>query len=205
LALALPGLPWRSKWLPETAACFPHTPSKETGVIHYAGIRSGELSIRTRDILTSYSRIAMVGVSGNPTRASYRALVHMKSKGYTVYPVNPSYDEILGLKCYKSLLDIQEPVDIVDIFRRADTVIPLIGESLEVGAKVFWMQIGVVNEDAAAQAAAAGLEVVMDRCVKIEHCRFFGKKDYGLDVVGLQTGVLTSDRYECIFPGPDKP
>jgi uncharacterized protein len=63
----------------------------------------------------------------------------------------------------------------------------------------------VINEEAAAQAAAAGLEVVMDRCVKIEHCRFFGKKDYGLDVVGLQTGVLTSDRYECIFPGHDKP
>jgi predicted CoA-binding protein len=166
---------------------------------------SGELSARPRDILTTYSRIAMVGVSGNPTRASYRALVHMKSKGYTVYPVNPSYDDILGLKCYKSLLDITDPVDIVDIFRRADTVIPLIGEALEVGAKVFWMQIGVVHEAAAAQAAAAGLEVVMDRCVKIEHCRFFGKKDYGLDVVGLQTGVLTSDRYECMFPGPEKP
>ena len=105
-------------------------------MIHYAGIMSGELSARTRDILTTYSRIAMVGVSGNPTRASYRALVHMKSKGYTVYPVNPSYDEILGLKCYKSLLDIQEPVDIVDIFRRADTVIPLIGEALEVVRRV---------------------------------------------------------------------
>ena len=174
-------------------------------MIHYAGIMSGELSTRPRDILTQYSRIAMVGVSGNPTRASYRALVHMKSKGYTVYPVNPSYDDILGLQCYKSLLDIQEPVDIVDIFRRADTVMPLIGEALEIGAKVFWMQIGVVNEEAAAQAAAAGLEVVMDRCVKIEHCRFFGKKDYGLDVVGLHTGVLTSDRYACIFPGPEKP
>jgi hypothetical protein len=123
----------------------------------------------------------MVGVSGNPTRASYRALVPMKSKGYTVYPVNPSYDEILGLKCYKPLLDIPDPVDIVDIFRRADTVLPLIGEALEVGAKVFWMQIGVVHEEAAAQAAAAGLEVVMDRCVKIEHCRFFGQKDYGLE------------------------
>lgn len=172
---------------------------------HYAGIMSGELSARPRDILTTYSRIAMVGVSGNSTRASYRALVHMKSKGYTVYPVNPSYEEILGLPCYKSLLDIKEPVDIVDIFRRADTVIPLIGESLEIGAKVFWMQIGVVHEDAATQAAAAGLEVVMDRCVKIEHCRFFGKKDYGLDVVGLHTGVLTSDRYECMFPGPEKP
>src|SRR5207247_3949130 len=122
-------------------------------------------------------------------RASYRALVHMKSKGYTVYPVNPSYDEILGLKCYKSLLDIQDQVDIVDIFRRADTVIPLIGESLEVGAKVFWMQIGVVNEEAAAQAAAAGLEVVMDRCGKIELCSLFVMTTLGLCFVSLYLAV----------------
>jgi uncharacterized protein len=168
-------------------------------VAKYAGIMTGSLSERTRDILTQHQRIAMVGVSGNPTRASYRALVHMKSKGYTVYPVNPSYDEILGLKCYKSLLDIKEPVDIVDIFRRGDTVLPLVDEALEIGAKVFWMQIGVFNDEAAAKAAAAGMEVVMDRCVKIEHCRFYGKKDYGLDVVGLQTGVLTADRFECVF------
>jgi uncharacterized protein len=168
-------------------------------VAHYAGIMTGTLSDRTRELLTHYRRIAMVGVSGNPTRASYRALVHMKSKGYTVYPVNPSYDEILGLKCYKSLLDIPEPVDIVDIFRRGDTVLPLVGEAVEIGAKVFWMQIGVINEEAATKAAEAGLEVVMDRCVKIEHCRFYGKKDYGLDVVGLQTGVLTADRFECVF------
>ena len=120
--------------------------------MRYAGIMTGELSERTRDVLTRYHRIAMVGVSGNPTRASYRALVHMQSKGYTVYPVNPSYEEILGLKCYKSLLDIKEPVDIVDIFRRPETVTPLIGEALEIGAKVFWMQIGVINEDAAAKA-----------------------------------------------------
>jgi predicted CoA-binding protein len=167
--------------------------------MRYAGIMTGDLSERTRNLLHRYRRIAMVGVSGNPTRASYRALVHMKSKGYTVYPVNPSYDEILGLKCYKSLLDIKEPVDIVDIFRRPDTVMPLIGEALEIGAKVFWMQIGVINEEAAQKAAEAGLEVVMDRCVKIEHCRFYGKKDFGLDVVGLQTGVLTADRFECVF------
>ncbi|GIX45893.1 MAG: CoA-binding protein [Candidatus Tectimicrobiota bacterium] len=165
----------------------------------YAGIMSGEISTRTRDILTRYRRIAMVGVSGNPTRASYRALVHMKSKGYIIYPVNPSYEEILGLKCYKSLLEIKEPVDIVDVFRRGDTVLPLVSEAREIGAKVFWMQIGVINEEAAAKAAEAGMEVVMDRCVKIEHCRFFGKKDFGLDVVGLHTGVITSDRFECIF------
>ncbi len=165
----------------------------------YAGIMTGELSVQPRNILTQYRRIAMVGVSGNPTRASYRALVHMKSKGYTVYPVNPSYDEILGLKCYKSLLDIDKPVDIVDIFRRPEMVLPLVSEALEIGAKVFWMQIGVINEEAAAKATAAGMEVVMDRCVKIEHCRFYGKKDYGLDVVGLQTGVVTADRFACVF------
>ena len=165
----------------------------------YAGIMTGELSEKTRDLLTQYRRIAMVGVSGNPTRASYRAMVHMLSKGYTVYPVNPGYDEILGVKCYQSLLDIKEPIDIVDIFRNPDMVVPLVSEAREVGAKVFWMQIGVINEEAAAKAAEAGMEVVMDRCVKIEHCRFYGKKDYGLDVVGLQTGVLTADRFECVF------
>ena len=166
---------------------------------HYAGIMTGEISARTRDLLTRYRRIAMVGVSGNPTRASYRALVHMKSKGYTVYPVNPGTQEILGLRCYRSLEDIGEPVDIVDIFRRGETVLPLVAEARAIGAKVFWMQIGVINNEAAQQAAQQGMEVVMDRCVKIEHCRFFGKKDYGLDVLGLNTGVISANRYECMF------
>src|SRR5262249_60175450 len=105
-----------------------------------------------------------------------------------VYPVNPSYDEIVGLKCYKSLLDIQDPVDIVDIFRRADTVLPLIGEALEVGAKVFWMQIGVVNEDAAAQAAAAGVGRWRGRSLQIEDRPLFCQKDHWLDLGGLRTG-----------------
>jgi hypothetical protein len=160
---------------------------------------SGELSTRTRDILVRHRRIAMVGVSGNRTRASYRALVHMKSKGYTIYPVNPGTEEILGLRCYRSLEEIGAPVDIVDIFRRGDTVLPLVAEAAAIGAKVFWMQIGVINKEAARAAARAGMEVVMDRCVKIEHCRFFGKKDYGLDVVGLNTGIITASRYECVF------
>ena len=171
---------------------------------HYAGIMTGELSTRTRDILTRYRRIAMVGVSGNPTRASYRALVHMKSKGYTVYPVNPGTEEILGLRCYPSLREIGEPVDIVDIFRRGDTVMPLVGEARAIGAKVFWMQIGVINDAAAREAARQDMEVVMDRCVKIEHCRFFGKKDFGLDVVGLNTGIITASRYECMFDIGDR-
>jgi predicted CoA-binding protein len=166
---------------------------------NYAGIMTGELSSRTRDLLTKDRRIAMVGVSGNPTRASFRALVHMKSKGYTVYPVNPGTDQILGLRCYSSLAEIGQPIDIVDIFRRGETVMPLVEEAKAAGAKVFWMQIGVHNDEAAKAASRAGMEVVADRCVKIEHCRFFGKKDYGLDVVGLNTGVLTAKRYECVF------
>ncbi len=76
---------------------------------------------------------------------------------------------------------------------------PLVAEAKAIGAKVFWMQIGVHNEEAAKAAARAGMEVVADRCVKIEHCRFFGKKDYGLDVVGLHTGVITAKRFECVF------
>lgn len=166
---------------------------------NYAGIMTGRLSAHTRDILTQYRRIAMVGVSANPTRASYRALVHMKSKGYTVYPVNPGTEQILGLRCYGSLGEIGLPVDIVDIFRRGETVLPLVAEARAIGAKVFWMQIGVINEEAAKAAACEGMDVVTDRCVKIEHCRFFGKKDYGLDVVGLNTGVITASRYECVF------
>jgi uncharacterized protein len=160
---------------------------------------TGALSERTKQILTTYRRIAMVGVSGSPTRASYRAMVHMLSKGYTVYPINPRYEEILGVRCYGSLLELDQPVDIVDIFRRGDTVMPLVDEASRIGAKVFWMQIGVINEDAAAAAEKAGMEVIMDRCVKIEQCRFFGKKDYGLDVVGLNTGVISANRVDCHF------
>jgi uncharacterized protein len=165
----------------------------------YAGIMTGALSDRTKLILTRYRRIAMVGVSGSPTRASYRAMVHMLSKGYTVYPVNPQYESILGVPCFHTLLDIGQPVDIVDIFRRADTVMPLVEEAHQIGAAVFWMQIGVVNEEAKTRAEALGMEVIMDRCVKIEQCRFFGKKDYGLDVVGLNTGVISANRTDCHF------
>ena len=165
----------------------------------YAGIMTGSLSERTKEILTTNRRIAMVGVSGSPTRASYRAMVHMLSKGYTVYPVNPRYEEILGVRCYGSLQEIDQPVDIVDIFRRGDTVMPLVDEAKQIAAKIFWMQIGVINEDAATAAQEAGMEVIMDRCVKIEQCRFFGKKDYGLDVVGLSTGVLCANRVDCDF------
>jgi len=168
-------------------------------VTEYAGIMTGSLSERTKTILTRYRSIAMVGVSGSPTRASYRAMVHMLSKGYTVYPVNPQYEEILGRRCYGSLLEVPRPVDIVDVFRKPETVMPLVDEAKQIGARVFWLQIGVVNEAAAQRAESLGMQSVVDRCVKIEHCRFFGKKDFGLDVVGLNTGVICANRHDCHF------
>ena len=141
-------------------------------------------------ILTRYKNIAMVGLSPNPYRPSHFAAIYMLAEGYNIIPVNPATKEILGRKCYASLKDIPEPVDIVDIFRKPSDVPPLAQEAIEIGAKVVWMQLGVINEAAAATAQAAGLEVVMDRCVKIEHARFFG----GLNLIGLNTGVITSRR-----------
>ncbi len=141
-------------------------------------------------ILTHYKNIAMVGLSPNPYRPSHFAAIYMLAEGYNIIPVNPGAKEILGRKCYASLKDIPEPVDIVDIFRKPSDVPPLAQEAIEIGAKVVWMQLGVINEEAAATAQAAGLEVVMDRCVKIEHARFFG----GLNLIGLNTGVITSRR-----------
>ncbi len=114
----------------------------------------------------------------------------MLSEGYTVIPVNPRETEILGQKCYASLRDIPVPVDIVDIFRDPKAVPPIVEEAIAINAKVVWMQLGVINEEAAQRARDAGLEVVMDACVKIEHARFFG----GLSTIGLNTGVISSRR-----------
>ena len=143
-------------------------------------------------ILTAHDTIAMVGLSADPMRPSHFAAIYMQAHGYRVIPVNPrAVDEkILGEVVYPTLSDVPEPVGIVDVFRRPDVVAPIAEEAIAVGAKVLWMQLGVVNEDAAALARAGGLDVVMDRCVKIEHARFFG----GLHRVGMNTGVITSRR-----------
>jgi len=147
------------------------------------------------DILTRYRRIAMVGLSGNPYRPSHFAAIYMLAEGYEVIPINPSETEILGRKSYPSLRALAEvdpaAVELVDIFRTPADVPPLVEEAIAVGAKVVWMQLGVVHEEAARHAVAAGLDVVMDRCVKIEHARFFG----GLNLIGLNTGVITSRRH----------
>jgi predicted CoA-binding protein len=143
-------------------------------------------------LLTTNHTIAMVGLSADPMRPSHFAAIYMQSAGYDIIPVNPRYagETILGQPVYASLEAIPRPVDIVDVFRRAEEVPALARSAIAIGAKVLWMQLGVVNEEAARIARQAGLEVVMDRCVKIEHARFFG----GLNLVGMNTGVITSRR-----------
>jgi predicted CoA-binding protein len=143
-------------------------------------------------LLTTNHTIAMVGLSADPMRPSHFAAIYMQSAGYDIIPVNPRYagETILGQPVYASLEEIPRPVDIVDVFRRAEEVPALARSAIAIGAKVLWMQLGVVNEEAARLAREAGLEVVMDRCVKIEHARFFG----GLNLVGMNTGVITSRR-----------
>ena len=143
-------------------------------------------------ILTENNTIAMVGLSADPMRPSHFAAIYMQSEGYDIIPVNPRYagGTILGQTVYSSLREIPRPVDIVDVFRRPSETPELAREAIAIGAKVFWLQLGVINEGAAEIAREGGLEVVMDRCVKIEHARFFG----GLNLVGMNTGVVTSRR-----------
>jgi uncharacterized protein len=143
-----------------------------------------------RRILKQARTIAVVGLSANWWRPSYFAAKYMQEHGYRVIPVNPAYPEVLGEKCYASLRDIPEKVDIVDCFRKSEEIPPIAADAVAIGARVLWMQIGVINHDAAATARAAGLDVVMDRCVKIEHARLFG----GLNWAGVNTKVISSKR-----------
>jgi predicted CoA-binding protein len=144
-------------------------------------------------ILTSCRTIAMVGLSSNYYNASSFAAIYLDANGYDIVPVNPAQAgkrEIMGRRVYASLREAaaDHEIEIVDVFRPSREVVPIAREAVEIGAKVLWMQLGVINEEAAAIARAAGLEVVMDRCCKIEHARFFG----GLRTIGLNTGVVTS-------------
>src|SRR3990172_9383217 len=124
-----------------------------------------------RRILKENRVIAVVGLSAKRHRPSYSVAQYLLEHGYRVIPVNPSYQEVLGQKCYPSLRDIPEKIDIVDCFRRSAEIVPIAEEAIAVGAKVLWMQIGVINEAAAKKARKAGLDVVMDLCIKIEHAR----------------------------------
>jgi predicted CoA-binding protein len=143
-----------------------------------------------RRILKENRVIAIVGLSADWYRPSYFAAKYMQEHGYRVIPVNPKYDAILGEKCYRSVRDIPERIDIVDVFRKSADVGPVADDAIAIRAKVLWQQLGVKNEAAAAKARAAGLETVLDRCVKIEHGRLFG----GLNWVGVNTKVISAKR-----------
>ena len=143
-----------------------------------------------RRILKDSRTIAVVGLSANWYRPSYFAAKYMQEHGYRVIPVNPQYGEVLGERCYARLTDVPDKVDIVDCFRAASEIPAIVEDAIAIGAKVIWMQLGIVDNEAARRAREAGLEVVMDRCVKIEHARLFG----GLNFVGVNTKVISSKR-----------
>lgn len=143
-----------------------------------------------RKILKETSTIAMVGLSDKWYRPSNFAAKYLLDHGYRVIPVNPAYKEVLGQKCYKSLLDIKEKIDVVDCFRKAEEIPEIARHAVKIGAKVLWMQLGIENEEAIKIAENAGLEVVMNRCMKIEHGRLFG----GLNFIGVNTSVISSKR-----------
>jgi predicted CoA-binding protein len=132
-------------------------------------MKNDDLSLRR--IFKECRTVAVVGMSANPDRPSNRVAKYLMDHGYTVIPVNPGPDEILGQKCYPDLASVPVKIDLIDVFRKADDVLPIAREAIRIGARCLWLQLGVINEEAAELAAAAGLDVVMDRCTKIEHAR----------------------------------
>lgn len=164
----------------------------------FAGMSDGAPSDAVRRILERFRRLAVVGLSPRHERPSHRAMVHMNASGYEITPVNPACEEVLGTPCAATLEEAarRAPLEIVNIFRRPEDVPPVVDEAIRLGARVIWMQLGISEPASAARARAAGLEVVQDRCIKMEHCRFFG----GLNVVGLSTGVIGSRRMDGFRP-----
>lgn len=143
-----------------------------------------------RRILKENRTIAIVGLSERWYRPSNFAAKYLQEYGYRVIPVNPNYDSVLGEKCYARLEDIPDPVDVVDVFQRSEQVLPVAESAVGIGARVFWLQLGIFNDEATKLAADAGLDVVVDRCMKIEHARLFG----GLNFIGVDTKVISSAR-----------
>ncbi|HJS72419.1 MAG TPA: CoA-binding protein [Acidimicrobiia bacterium] len=144
---------------------------------------------RLQIIQTSES-VALVGVSDNPIRSSNFVASYLVRTPFRTYPVNPQYDEVLGLKTYDTLHDLPEVPDIVDVFRRHDAIPEVVDQAIDIGAKVVWLQLGLRHDEAAQRAIDAGLFVVQNRCLKIEHARFSGR----LHLAGFNTGVVSSKR-----------
>src|SRR3989441_3214479 len=142
-------------------------------------------------LLQQYRHVAIVGVSAAPYRPSHFVAIYLQAEGYDIIPINPRYagQTLLGKRVYATLTEAKaagEQIEVVDVFRRAEDVPPIGEEAIAIGAKVLWLQLGIRNDEAARKAQVAGLTVVQDRCMKIEHARFFG----GLHTVGLNTGVI---------------
>jgi len=131
-----------------------------------------------KDILQSYKKIASVGLSSNPSKVSYGVVAYLKSQGYRVIPVNPTAKEILGEISYPDLHSVPEPIEVVQVFRRPEDVPPVVDQAIQIGAKVVWMQLGISHAEAARKAEAAGLKVVMDHCMRVEHMRLIGPRAY---------------------------
>ncbi len=150
-------------------------------------------SVDVLALLRRTRRVAIVGVSSNPSRASYFVATYLRTEAreFTVWYVNPRETEILGQPVYPSLADLPEIPDMVDVFRRADDLADVANEAIAVGASSLWFQLGLVNDVAAQSATEAGLDVVQDKCLKIEHARFKG----GLHSAGFDTGVISARRY----------
>ncbi|MFO7263133.1 MAG: CoA-binding protein [Bacillaceae bacterium G1] len=128
---------------------------------------------RMRQVLEDAKRIAVVGLSNKPDRPSYQVAAYLQAQGYEIIPVNPMVDEVLGQKAVASLKDVEGEIDIVDVFRRSEEVPAVVDEAIAVGAKALWLQLGVIHEEAAQKAADHGMDVIMDRCIKVEHARLF--------------------------------
>ncbi|GAB3303521.1 CoA-binding protein [Epidermidibacterium keratini] len=151
----------------------------------------GPSALERLRILREAKSIAIVGASNNPARASYFVATYLlSSSNFDVYFVNPRETEILGQPCYPSLADLPVVPDIVDVFRKHDDIPEVLDEAIAVGAKTIWLQLGLWHEDVARRGEEAGLNVVMDRCTKVEHARFHG----GLHFAGFDTGVISSKR-----------
>jgi uncharacterized protein len=129
-----------------------------------------------KDILVSAKTIASVGLSSNQEKESYWIVSYLKDQGYRIIPVNPTADEILGEKAYPDLESVPEKIDVVQVFRKPEDVPPVVDSAIKVGAKAVWMQEGIVHEEAAQKARQAGLQVVMDACMRVTHRRLIGEK-----------------------------
>ena len=146
------------------------------------------MSKSSSEILERATTIAVVGASRDANKAGGSVPAGLQQRGFRIIPINPFADTLFGERVYRSLSEVPVKIDIVDVFRPSQEAPDLARQAVDIGAKVFWCQLGVISEEAAGIARGKGLEVVMDRCCKIEHARFFG----GLRTIGLNTGVVTS-------------